>query len=84
MLLNYTVKAAYCIRRCQDLTAVPTRVKKTHLLGPKLRAESRSTKYEDRLKIDRLEDHTSLCLVKNKNFMCHKNVSMQLINSTIQ
>ncbi len=29
--------------------------------------------YEDHLKIDRLEDRTSLCLVKNKNFLCHMN-----------
>ncbi len=30
--------------------------------------------YEDRLKIDRLEDRTSLCLVKNENFLYHINV----------
>ncbi len=33
-----------------------------------------SDMYEDRLKIDRLEDRTSLCWVKNENFLCHFNV----------
>ncbi len=40
--------------------------------------------YEDRLKIDRLEDHTSLCLVKNENFLYHINVFGTAHQPTVQ
>ncbi len=43
-----------------------------------------SWKYEDRLKIDRLEDRTSLCLVKNENFLYHINVFGAAHQSTVQ
>ncbi len=35
---------------------------------------SKRQTYEERLKTDRLEDRTSLCLVKNENFLCHINM----------
>ncbi len=40
--------------------------------------------YEDRLKIDRLEDRTSLCLVKNENFLCHINMFGTAHQPTVQ
>ena len=43
-----------------------------------------SWKYEDRLKIDRLEDRTSLCLVKNENFLCHINMFGTAHQPTVQ
>ncbi len=41
-------------------------------------------RYEDRLKIDRLEDCTSLCLVKNENFLYHVNMFGIAHQPTIQ
>ncbi len=40
--------------------------------------------YEDRLKIDRLEDRTSLCLVKNEIFRCHINIFGAAHQPTVQ
>ncbi len=45
---------------------------------------AQSKVYVDRLKIDRLEDRTSLCLVKNKNFLCHINVFGTTHQPTVQ
>ncbi len=46
--------------------------------------EQEPLSYEDRLKIDRLEDRTSLCLVKNENFLCHINVFGTAHQPTVQ
>ncbi len=40
--------------------------------------------YVDRLKINRLEDRTSLCLVKNENFLCYINVFSIAHQPTVQ
>ncbi len=41
-------------------------------------------RYEDHLKIDWLEDHISLCLVQNENFMYHINVFGAAHQPTVQ
>ncbi len=43
-----------------------------------------SGSYEDHLKKDRLEDRTSLSLVKNINFLCHINVFGTAHQPTVQ
>ena len=48
------------------------------------RADFALLMYVDCLKINRLEDRTSLCLVKNENFLCYINVFGAAHQPTVQ